>query len=192
MDIRKSSIRIYISNDGWVVAYYLRERSSGWLLPWYYYSGGSISTTTLSETVKKVCDQIGGSTTGLKYYDFRYPDATKMMIIIESQSGTGTDWFTVTIPTNFTVYKVDWSHHASNIDSSGCGRSSSTVKLDGTTFSDFGGYDYNDWTGQEYGTFSLASEFAKGMEHKIKITTYTPSCIASVIGHIGLVLEYAE
>lgn len=181
---------VYVSTDGWLVAYYPRARSSSWLLPWYYYSSGPISTTTLSETVKKVCDQIGGSTTGLKYYDFRYPNATKMMLIVESQSGSGTDWFTVTTPAKFTVYKVDWSHYAWL---SGYDRPYSKVKLDGVTFSSFsnptpGGY--SDWTGQEYGTFGLVTEFGQGYEHKIEITTKKGR--SGTTGRIGLVLEYEE
>ena len=58
---------VYVSTDGWVVAYYPNDRSSGWLLPWYSYSGGPISTTTLKDAAQIVCNQIGGTTTGLKY-----------------------------------------------------------------------------------------------------------------------------
>ncbi|MBW2737227.1 MAG: histidine phosphatase family protein, partial [Deltaproteobacteria bacterium] len=31
---------VYVSTDGWVVAYYPKERPSGWILPWADYSGG--------------------------------------------------------------------------------------------------------------------------------------------------------
>ena len=168
---------VYVSTDGWVVAYYPRDRSSGWLLPWYYYSGGPISTTTLRKAVGKVCDQIGGTTTGLKYYDFRYPDATKMMIIVESVD-EGRNFFKVTIPTNFTVYKVDWSHYADTRQKWCDGWSK--VKLDGVAFSSFGGcrcYNYG----------SLLGQFENGIEHKIEIEAHCGSG-----GRVGLVLEYAE
>ena len=169
---------VYVSTDGWVVAYYPRDRSSGWLLPWYYYSGGPISTTTLKETVVKVCTQIGGTTTGLKYYDFRHPDATKMMIIVEST--TGSNWFKVTIPTNFTVYRVDWSHWCSD-----CYRRHynyrSYVYLDGSQFNVL--HCDNCF---RCGSFAPSVEFINGIEHTIKITASrdTP--------RVGLVLEYAE
>ena len=170
---------VYVSTDGWVVAYYPRDRSSGWLLPWYYYSGGPISTTTLKEAAQIVCDQIGGDMTGLKYYDFRHPNATKMMIIVESVY-EGSNWFKVTIPTNFTVYRVDWSHFSSSCTGLVCGGSS--VKLDGVTFSNL---DRGvQWA---HGSFDPLTEFTNGIEHKIDI-----SAGSHATGRIGLVLEYEE
>jgi hypothetical protein len=81
---------------------------------------------------------------------------------------------------------VDWSHYAWL---SGYDNPHSKVKLDGVTFSSFS-TGYYDWTGQEYGTFDLTSEFAKGMEHKVEITTKEGR--SGTTGRIGLVLEYAE
>ena len=168
---------VYVSTDGWVVAYYPNDRSSGWLLPWYYYSGGPISTTTLKEVVQIVCDQIGGDMTGLKYYDFRHPNATKMMIIVESTSGS--NWFKVTIPTNFTVYRVDWSHYAST--SGGWPSGWSKAYLDGVRFSSLGSGTH--WA---YGSFDPSVEFQNGIEHKIDISVNRGT------GRVGLVLEYEE
>ena len=166
---------VYVSTDGWVVAYYPNDRSSGWLLPWQYYSGGPISTTTLREVVAKVCAQIGGSTSGIKYYDFRYSDASKMMIIVESTNRGQTDYFKVTIPTNFTTYRVDWSHY--NIDWGYY--DTSLTYLDGTEFSRIGS------TGWRYGSF--LGQFVNGIEHTIKIKAQSDA-----VGRVGLVLEYAE
>jgi hypothetical protein len=169
---------VYASTDGWVVAYYPDDRPSSWLLPWYYYSGGPITTTTLNETVKIVCDEINGSATGLKYYDFRHPDATNMMFIVEST--TGSNWFNVTIPTMFTTYLVDWSHYCSN-----CyfdwGYHDSYVYLNGSQISRI-----REDHSRTYGSFNLTTQFPKGEEHRISITAEgdTP--------RIGLVIEYAE
>ena len=163
---------VYVSTDGWVVAYYPRDRSSGWLLPWYSYDGGALGTTTLRDAIKIVCDQIGGSMEGLKYYDFRHPNATKMMIIIEST--TGSSWFKVTIPSDFTTYRVDWSHY----DSMAFG----SAYLDGVRFSRFTWDTYN-----AYGSFDPSTEFQNGIEHKIEI-----SADGYGTGRIALVLEYAE
>ena len=169
---------VYVSTDGWVVAYYPNDRSSGWLLPWYYYSGGDISTTTLNETIVKVCDQINGTATGLKYYDFRHPDATKMMFIVEST--TGSNWFNITIPTSFTVYRVDWSHWCSNCYKA-YNNYESYVYLNGTSFNRL--HCDNCF---KCGSFDPTKEFQNGIEHKIKITANADT------PRIGLVLEYAE
>ncbi len=167
---------VYVSTDGWVVAYYPDDRSSGWLLPWHYYSGGDISTTTLNETIVKVCDQINGTATGLKYYDFRHPDATKMMIIVEST--TGSNWFNITIPTSFATSAVDWSHYASTYYSGG-GYGWSNAYIDGNCFNSFG-------VGHKWAYGSLLGQFDNGVEHKIQIVTDRGT------GRIGLVLEYAD
>ena len=168
---------VYVSTDGWVVAYYPNNRPSSWILPWKDYSGGPISSTTLSKAAGIVCNQIGGTTTGLKYYDFRYEDASKMMIILESKA-SGTDVIYVTIPTTFTVYVVDWSHY--NIDRGQYSRDHSHMYLNSILKSTIDGY-----TGAKYGSF--LGEFDNGIEHKLSI-----GVASEATGRIGLVLEYAE
>ena len=175
---------VYVSTDGWVVAYYPRDRSSGWLLPWYYYSGGPISTTTLKEAAQIVCDQIGGSTENLKYYDFRHPNAKKMMIVIESVGGTGsyTDFFKIRIPTDYKTYRVDWSHYSEDrLPYPYASQGDSNAKLDGVGFDHHGG-----GTMWSYGSFDPSVEFQNGLEHKIELSAYRK------MTRIGLVLEYAE
>jgi hypothetical protein len=168
---------VYVSTDGWVVAYYPNDRSSGWLLPWYYYGGGAISTTTLKEAAQIVCDQIGGTTTGLKYYDFRHPEATKMMIVVESYGTSGGEWFKVTIPSSYTVYRVDWSHFE-NANEWGF------AYLDGTEFSRvYWNYNANH---ANYGSFDPSTEFPNGIEHEVELTRNGGWT------RVGLVLEYAE
>jgi hypothetical protein len=169
---------VYVSTDGWIVAYYPDDRPSSWIFPWADYAGDALSSTTLSKAVGIVAISVGGTTNGLKYYDFRYQDATKMMIVLESVS-SGTDYLYVTIPTTFSTYAVDWSHYASTVYS-GAGYGWSKTYLDGgNPFSSFGVGTY--WA---YG--SLLGQFDNGVEHEIKITTDRGT------GRIGLVLEYAE
>ena len=169
---------VYVSTDGWIVAYYPNDRPSSWLLPWADYAGGPISSTTLSEALGIVASAVGGTTTGLKYYDFRYPDASKMMIIIESEKG-GTNFFEVTIPTNFLTYAVDWSHYNIIHSTYDHNPKSSYGYLNDVQFSAIGS------TGAHYGSFT--GQFENGIEQTIKILAQAYST-----GRIGLVLEYAE
>ena len=166
---------VYVSTDGWVVAYYPNNRPSSWILPWKDYSGGPISSTTLSKAAGIVCNQIGGTITGLKYYDFRYEAASKMMIIAESSPSGGTNFFKITIPTSFVTYVVDWSHY--NIDQGY--DDNSYAYLNEVQCSSISG------TGARYGSFS--GQFENGIEHTVKI-----SAQSDATGRIGLVLEYAE
>lgn len=159
---------VYVSKDGWVVAYYPNDRSSAWIFPWADYAGGALTSTTLSKAAGTVATAVGGTTTGLKYYDFRYPGATKMMMIVES-TYNGNNFFKVTIPTSFSTYAVYWSHYDSNYKSK--------AYLNNGQFSEIDGNYAN------YGSFSGA--FPNGIEQTLKIT-------AERDGRIGLVLEYAE
>jgi hypothetical protein len=176
---------VYVSTDGWVVAYYPNDRPSSWLLPWYYFSV-PLSTTTLNETVKIVCSEINGTTTGLKYYDFRCPDATNMMLIVESIY-SGSNWFNVTIPSTFTICRIDWSHYG-NLgywESYAPYSGNSYVYLDGTQISGLSGKGNEEK--RNYGSFNLSTQFTKGVEHKVDISASSRST-----GRVGLVLEYAE
>jgi len=167
---------VYVSNDGWIVAYYPKDRSSGWIMPWGEYTGGPISSTTLSKAIVKVGDVVGGTAQNIKYYDFRHPNASKMMIIIEST--TGTEFFKVKIPTAFTTYAVDWSHYTSTSCSS-LSRGSSYVYLNNTLFNSFG-------CGTTHRFGFLLDQFNNGVEHEVKIRAVYGTA------RIGLVLEYAE
>lgn len=161
---------VYVSKDGWIVAYYPKDRSSGWIMPWGDYAGGPISSTTLSKAVGIVATAVGGTTNGLKYYDFRYPDATNMMIIVESGNG---NFFKMTIPTTYSVYTVDWSLYKIYVRYQGSGYAYLNDALFGSTGNG----------GRSYG--SLSGLIENGIEHTIKIT-------ADGTPRFGLVLEYAE
>ena len=167
---------VYVSKDGWIVAYYPKDRSSGWIMPWGDYAGGALSSTTLSKALGIVANAVGGTTNGLKYYDFRNPDASKMMIIIEST--TGTEFYKLTIPTSYSLYAVDWSHYSSTSCSGAGTQGYSYVYLDGARF------NADNCGGSFYG--SLKGQIINGVEHEIKIATYRGT------GRIGMVLEYAE
>jgi hypothetical protein len=168
---------VYVSKDGWIVAYYPKEKSAGWIFPWYEYSGGQLSSTTLSKALGIVANAVGGTTNGLKYYDFRNPDASKMMIIIESTGGA--EFYKLTVPTSFSLYAVDWSHYSSTSCSSS-GNGYSRVYLDGASFTSDG------CSGPHRSYGSLKGQIINGVEHEIKIATYRGT------GRIGMVLEYAE
>ena len=167
---------VYVSKDGWIVAYYPKGRPSSWIMPWGDYAGGALSSTTLSKAVGIVATSVGGTTNGLKYYDFRNPDASKMMIIIEST--TGTEFYKLTVPTSSSLYAVDWSHYSSTSCSS-LVNGRSYVYLDGNKFNSHGCSNP-----RSYGSF--LGQIVNGIEHEIKIYAHGGT------GRIGLVLEYAE
>lgn len=114
----------YVASDGWVISYYLRDQEASHITPFGY----SSSTTNLYEAMRNVYGKIGAvfNPDKLKYYDFRYPNATGMIVAIEVSPSYGSSWFYVTIPDSFTMYDVSWAYYR--------GESSSYAKLDDWTF----------------------------------------------------------
>lgn len=161
---------VYVSSDGWIVAYYPRDRSSGWIMPWGDYSGGPLTLTTLSKAVGTVATAVGGTNNGLKYYDFRYPNANKMMIIVEFGDS---NFFKMTIPTTYSTYAVDWSLY--KVSCSYC--TGGNAYLNNALFGSTGN------GGRSYG--SIIGQIQNGVEYTIKIN-------GNGEPRFGLVLEYAE
>lgn len=177
---------VLVNTDGLIIAYYPNERPTSWIFPWADYKGGIISSTTLSEAVEIVATEVGGYTNGMKYYDFRYPDASEMMLITESVD-SGTNYFNVEIPINLPIYAVDWSHYSDTTP--GYLPGSSSVYLHNSNhlgeareFSRIDGGKHSNYS-SIYS--SLLGEFNSGEHNEIKIT------VNKGISRLGVVLEYA-
>ncbi len=145
---------VWVSSDGWIIAYIPRDYKSEALIAPFGYNH---KTTTLAEAIKKVCNTIGASFSydQVGYYHFKFPDATGMVVVMESAED-GTDEFYIYVNESTTVYNVSWTYQSYYNDVVG-------AKLDGKVFAS--GYAY---PRKKCGFFS-ESEFAKGVDHKIEV-----------------------
>ena len=166
---------VYVASDGWVVSYYPRDQEASHITPFGY----SRSTTNLNEAMKKVYGKIGAvfNPDKLEYYDFRYPDATGMIMAKEVSQTYGTDRFYVTIPDSFTVYEVSWAYYGPY--------TSSYAKLDDWMFAT--GSTESIPHKKKYGSFD-STDFEKGVEHKLEVC----GCGSGSKGNLGLVIIYKE
>jgi len=89
-----------------------------------------------------MCDGVGLPLFYTKFYDFRYPNANKLMIIVDGQWVEGWDNFDIKIPSDVRVYDRSWYHWS--WDSHG-----SSFKLDGNEISNSG--DCDDYWLARYG-----------------------------------------
>ena len=78
-----------------------------------------------------VCTAAGVPIRDPKYYDFRYPNADKLMIIADAQWTEGTDTFKIKLPSDFVFYARSYSHYAYDSDGS-------TIKIDENDISSIG------------------------------------------------------
>jgi hypothetical protein len=107
---------VYVHADGWFLAYYLNTDPVAKIIDWNAYTASSdtIISTKLENVLAIVAGSAGVGIPGIIHYDFRYPNATKMMLIAERPQGVGNDYFTVNIPTSFGVAERSWSLKSNN------------------------------------------------------------------------------
>jgi len=160
---------LYVGLDGWMVAYYLKDQEVSRIMQWKNYTPGEISTTTLKDAIDQMCQNLGVSYSGeIKYYDFAYPQATKMTLVAEtvpSGQNQASNSFSVIIPG--TLYEASYITHMH------CGYSHCLMELtvDGkpviskTSSADKSG-DFLD-----YGSYSPVVEIEANVPHLIKFTS---------------------
>jgi len=109
----------YVHKDGWIVTYYSNYAPVGKIMEWYEYDGGAITTTTLADAMHIICDEVEVNyaviKNNIKYYDFEYPNANRMMLITDTVYGNQyqSDFFNLEIPIDCWLYEGSWSHYFS-------------------------------------------------------------------------------
>lgn len=104
-------VHVYVHRDGWILAYYLAADPVGKIFDWrVYHDTGRVNITTkLENTLAVVASEAGVPFPGGTYYDFRYPNATHLMFIVEWVYGDGTDSCEINLPGGFAYYERSWS-----------------------------------------------------------------------------------
>jgi len=113
----------YIDKDGWILVYYPKDEPTSKLFQWVGYQRDVITTTTLRDVLfslgRKLGLDVSKIDSDMHYYHFQYPDATKLLIVVDTISGS--DSFQYTIPAGIAIYDASWSHHGVNISKLGSG-----------------------------------------------------------------------
>lgn len=95
---------VYVNKNGWVLAYYLNTDPLSKILDVY---NRTINSTKLTSVLGTVAAAAGVAFPGETYYDFRFPDAQKMLLVAENQAD-GRD-FTITLPSNYAYFYRGWA-----------------------------------------------------------------------------------
>ena len=104
-------VHAYVHKDGWVVTYYLKEEPAAKIIDWVDYDTDEDMTgTKLEDGIIIVCDSAGVPTGDIKYYDFRHPNANKLMIVADALWNSGEDTFRLKLPSDFVFYERSYSH----------------------------------------------------------------------------------
>lgn len=96
-------VHVYVHKDGWIVGYYLASDPVGKIFDWikYHNSGRNGISTTLENTVAYVAGEAALPYSGVMYYDFRYPNATDLMFVVEYSYNAADNTFEINIPGSY-------------------------------------------------------------------------------------------
>jgi len=104
-------VHAYVHTSGWIVVYYLKEEPAAKIVDWYNYgTDEKIKGTKLEDGLSVICSAAGVPVGSPKYYDFKYPNANKLMIVVDALWSGGNDTFNIKLPGAFTFYEYSYSH----------------------------------------------------------------------------------
>lgn len=167
---------MYLSQSGWILAYYSKIAPASRIMQWHGYTGGPITTTTLQDAIAKICPEIRVDFSKVKdniaYYHFQYPEATKMVMSVDMVTEGKEDAFNFLIPFNVTLFEGSWSLRG--CESYGTWYRSS-LYLDGGKISDSKGIENDKFQ---------APHLTLGKVHNVKIESFTEDCVNSGVATI--------
>jgi hypothetical protein len=116
----KGEVQIIVHRDGWIVAYLTRWQTAAELFDWVNYDQERLTGTLVENTVKYLARELKLPEVNISYYDFRYPDATDLILVADRADGITTrDSFIIHIPKEIQIFERTWSAAQFDIRRSG-------------------------------------------------------------------------
>lgn len=125
-------VHLYVHRDGWFLAYYLSGDPVGKIIDWKRYTGAGIPTK-LESVLQLAASTAGSGFPGASFYDFRYPNATHMMMVAEDTDNGNS--MQIRLPGSYSYYARSWSLRSYTV---GCCYHGATYKLNGVAISSHG------------------------------------------------------
>ena len=97
-------VHVYVNINGWILSYYLKEDNVGKIVDVYH---ETINSTVFTTVIATVASAAGAPFTEATYYDFRYPNATNMILVFEDMDN-GND-FTIQVPSDYGYFERGWA-----------------------------------------------------------------------------------
>jgi hypothetical protein len=121
---------VYLNSSGEIISYYFKDSQVSKIIDWKnYHTTKIMSGSKLHTAIIQICNAMAVATPDISIYDFRYPNAKSIKIIVDESAG-GTDTFRFSIPSTYVLYKGNWS--VAMIETSCCTVVGSAT-LDGVT-----------------------------------------------------------
>ena len=144
-------VHVYVHKDGWILAYYMNNEPTAKIVD---VRGWTISSTKLETVISIIAGTLGEPMTGLKYYDFRYPNATHILMVAEDHHD-GREFY-IEMPTEYGYSERSFAVYSS--DSRG-----QNLYINGSAAS-------RTWVGSNMAYGSIpASQLLPGQTHKVNL-----------------------
>lgn len=121
-------VHVYIDESGWMLAYYLYDKPAVRIFDWETWIG-TMNPTRFQSVLNYVATALNIATPALTYYDFRYPDATNLLLVVEDGLASTINTFDI-LSTNFTYFERSCGAGGTHIKCNFCSYFS-TVLVDG-------------------------------------------------------------
>lgn len=108
----EEDVHAYVHKTGWVLTYYLRDEPAAKIVDWKNYGqDGKIFGTKLETGLSVLCSACQVAAREVKYYDFRCPEANKLLIVADAAYRVAEDSFSIKIPSGFWVFERSFLHY---------------------------------------------------------------------------------
>lgn len=147
-------VHVYIHRSGWFLAYYLAADPTAKIFDWNAYTSGSIPTL-LENVLAVAANAAGVSYSGATYYDFRFPNANRLLLVAEDdQNG---NQFQVNLPGSYAYYERSWT--LKRISGNGAHLKLDDVEIGSTTDYASGALAASQLLPDRYHTFIVWSDY---------------------------------
>lgn len=109
---------LYVDTEGWIVAYFLSHEPASLVMFW---SGNTqnpspIIGSSLEKAIERACEALRVPLPRVSYYDFRYPQANNMLILLNILLQAGTKVMYVKLPSNYTLFHAAYYLYGCNLE----------------------------------------------------------------------------
>ena len=101
-------VHVYVHKDGWVLTYYPQDAPASKSIDLATYTNDHTVTTKLRNLSARIAQTVGSSFSDVSYYDFLYPNATQMMVVVEIDDSNGNS-FKIQLPSSYAYYERSWA-----------------------------------------------------------------------------------
>lgn len=131
--LESDDVHVYLDASGDMIAYYSMEEFSSKIIDWRHDTSGALIGSRLMDALSNICDALAVTLPEVKYYDFRYPQATNIKIIVDEKTSAGNETLQFLIPGNYIIHSSTYSHYIKQSNYTGaygCGSGTPTLKID--------------------------------------------------------------